>query len=48
MLDSIARETNTNFTKIGIIQPMDEGFWMIKTLGENIPIQPKGWDHFLK
>ncbi|MBD3291187.1 thiamine-phosphate kinase, partial [candidate division KSB1 bacterium] len=36
MLDSIARETNTNFTKIGIIQPMDEGFWMIKTLGENI------------
>jgi len=46
VIEKIATETKTKITEIGRIVSKEEGYNIITTKNQRLPLQPKGWDHF--
>lgn len=46
MIELISKETKVSITEIGSILPQEKGYYLIAPSGNQVHIQPKGWDHF--
>ncbi|MCU0645401.1 MAG: thiamine-phosphate kinase [bacterium] len=47
IIQSIAKQTGIAITEIGKILPKESGYHLIDLNERRVPIQPKGWDHFI-
>ncbi|NIW79003.1 MAG: thiamine-phosphate kinase [Calditrichae bacterium] len=46
IINKIAAETKTEMTEVGKIVSAEQGYYLVNTINQKVPLQPKGWDHF--